>query len=307
MHITGGYAFRNAIGMIKNETYYATMLLTPKSIIISFINNNRCASHKLLLHTSELTGYHYNFRDTLGNLLPEYPITFETNELFNTTKAIGRRDAIRLYLVMGEDRFSVQPIKGTTKEPGKASALFVKIINKEYVKLDNIGGYTPEPNVRVPAKDFADLCSQANTLKCNSVEIIGQSNAVTFKGILANNSLACINRFSSAMSYYNNTPTNTANIDNVVNNFNVDINNAGPPGKSLSLNILKSEDLMTVKIPISTVKALGKIHNISPPGTLLKFYFKENKPTKVESPIDTYGVYTICLRTPRMTTNQQPL
>ena len=62
---------------------------------------------------------------------------------------------------------------------------------------------------------------------------------------------------------------------------------------------MKTEDLMTVKVPIGTVKALSKIHNISPPGTQLRFYFSEGKPTKLESPIGTYGTYTICLRNAR--------
>jgi len=299
MHITGGYAFRNAIGMIKNETYYATMVLSPRSIEISFINNTKCASHKLVINTSELTMYWYNFRDAEGNLLPEYPIAFETNELFNTTKAIGRRDAIRLYWVIGENRFSVQPIKNTTKDPGKASASFVNILNKEFIKLDNIGGYSSEPNVRVPAKDFAELCSQANTLKCSNLEIVGHSNSVTFKGILANNAVASVSRFTSQTQPTMSTGNNLHEIDTMLSNLHAEANSTMYTSKGLSLNILKSEDLMTVKVPISTVKALSKIHNISPPGTLLRFYFKENRPTMVESPIDTYGSYIICLRNAR--------
>jgi hypothetical protein len=300
MHITGGYAFRNAIGMIKNETFFATMILSPKTIEISFVNTSKRASHKIMINTSELTLYSYNFKDSEGNLLPEYPIAFETNELFNTTKTIGRRDAIRLYWVIGENRFSVQPIKNSTKDPGKASALFVNILNKEYVKFDNAGGYNAEPNVRVPAKDFAELCSQSNTLKCSGLEIVGDKNCVTFKGIQANNVVASINKFTS-QNTVNSNPTHGSNLDEIdmrLSNLHKEAHTTTGQ-KSLSLNIVSNEALMTVNVPISTVKALSKIHNISPPGTLLKFYFKENRPTKLESPIDTYGTYVICLRNPR--------
>lgn len=299
MHITGGYAFRNILGIIKTETYNATMILSPKAIEISFINNTKCASHKIILNTSEFTMYRYNFRDSEGNLLPEYPISFETNELFNTTKAIGRRDAIRLYWVAGESRLSVQPIKNTTKDPGKASALFVNIRNNECVKITNAGDYNSEPNVRVPAKDFADVCAQANTSKCSGLEIVGSPNSVTFNGILSNNNVALASRFSSQNDVCQTVGSNLNDIDMMINNLHADELSASAHPNGLTLNVVKKEDLMTVRVPISTIKSLSKIHNISPPGTMLKFYFKENKPTKIESPIDAYGLYTICLRNSR--------
>lgn len=301
IHIMDGYSFRNTIGIIKSETEYATAVLSEKEIEISFMNSSKCAVHKISLNTQEFTMYRYNVRDQAGNLLPEYPIAFETNEMFNTTKSIGRRDGIRLYWLQGDNRINVQPIKTTTKDPGRAGALFVKILTMEHVRYDT-GTYSPEPNVRVQSKDFADLCSQANTLKCTSLDIVGHSNAVTFRGILANQTVASVSRFVSQTE----TPkaprsaTNIDEIDNLIGQLRFgDAPQANSVTSGLSLNIVKSEDLMTVKVPISTVKALSKIHNISPSGTLLRFYFAESKPTKLESPIGTYGSYTIYLRNPR--------
>lgn len=329
VHIMDGYSFRNTIGIIKSETDYATMVLSPKSIEISFINTSKCAIHKIILNTPELTMYRYNIRDTEGTILPEYPIAFETNEMFNTTKGIGRRDGIRLYWLAGDNKINVQPIKTSTKDPGRAGALFVNILNMEYTRYDVSGSYGNEPNVRVQAKDFADLCSQANTLKCSTLEIVGHNSAVTFKGILPNNTMASINRFVSQTEVPKTiaTPSNMDEIDNIIDHLHITdtpVSNNSEGGTAfgkrgiasstgddpvifgrfntssgLSLNVMKSEDLMTVRVPIATVKALSKIHNISPAGTLLRFYFAEGKPTKVESPIGTYGAYTICLRNGR--------
>jgi hypothetical protein len=303
IHIMDGYSFRNTIGIIKSETDYATMVLSPRSIDISFINSSKCAVHKININTQELTMYRYNIRDVDGNLLPEYPIAFDTNEMFNTTKGIGRRDGIRLYWLAGDTKINVQPMKSNTKDPGRASALFVNILNMEYTRYDISGGHSVEPNVRVQAKDFADLCSQANTLKCSVLEIIGCSNGVTFKGIMPNQTMASINRFQSQTDVPKTlaVATNMDEIDNIIGSLRVG-DGPGPVAASssgLSLNVMKSEDFMTVRVPISTVKALSKIHNISPAGTLLRFYFAEGKPTKLESPIGTYGVYTICLRNGR--------
>jgi hypothetical protein len=302
MHIMDGYSFRNAIGIVKSETDYATMVLSPKSIEISFINASKCAIHKVVLNTQEFTMYRYNIRDADGELCPEFPIAFETNEMFNTTKSIGRRDGVRLYWLPGDNRLSVQPMKMSTKDPGRAGALYVKILTMEHIRYDVSGSYSTDPNIRVQAKEFADICSQANTLKCTNLEIMGHSSGVSFKGILPNQTIACINRFTSQTEVpklpTKGGPDNIDEIDNLIGNLRISEMPAMVPS-GLSLNVVKSEDMMTVKVPIATVKALSKIHNISPAGTLLRFYFAEGKPTKVESPIGTYGVYTICLRNGR--------
>ena len=67
VHIMDGYSFRNTIGIIKNETDYATMVLSPNGIEISFINTSKCAIHKIVLDTRELTMYRYNFVDEKGH------------------------------------------------------------------------------------------------------------------------------------------------------------------------------------------------------------------------------------------------
>ena len=301
MHIMDGYSFRNTIAIIKSETDYATMVVSEKLIEISFMNASKGAVHKIVLYPQEFTMYRYNMRDQDGKLMSEYPIGFETNEMFNTTKGIGRRDGIRLYWLAGDNKINVQPIKMSTKDPGRAGALFVKILTMEHTRYDT-GSYNHEPNVRVQAKDFADLCSQAGLLKCTNVEIVGHPTGVTFKGMLPNQTMASINRFSSQIETPK-TPTSASNIDEIddlIDNLRVsDTHVASPNTNCLSLNIIKSEDLMTVKVPIATVKALSKIHSISPPGTLLRFFFAEGKPTKIESPIGTYGLYTFCLRNVR--------
>jgi hypothetical protein len=296
MHIMDGYSFRHTIGIIKSETDYATMVVAEKSIEISFVNTSKCAIHKILLKPQEFTMYRYNIRDKDGELVKEYPIAFDTSEMFNTTKGIGRRDGIRLYWLAGDNRINVQPIKMSTKDPGRAGALFVKILTMEYIRYD-VNAYNEEPNVRVQAKDFADLCSQANTLKCATLEIAGQETGVTFKGMRANQTMASINRFVSQTDVPKTAmaASNLDEIDNLLDNLRIsDV--VTPSQGGLSLNIVKRDDLMTVRVPISTVKALSKIHNISPSGTLLRFYFAMGRPTKLESPIGTYGTYIICLR-----------
>jgi hypothetical protein len=258
IHIMDGYSFRNMIGIIKSEVENITMILSQKEILISFVNITGCAIHKIVLNVQEFSIYRYNYKE------PQYQISLSPHELFNTTKTIGKKDGIIISLVSGDNKLNIQPIKISTKDPGRSSSSFVNILNKEYKRYE-IPEYNIEPNIRVQAKDFADLCSQANTLKCNIIEIIGYNDKIKFKSILSNNTVSAINTFTS--NYIVEKIENKTEIEEV-----------------------------NIKVPISTIKALSKIHNISPSGTLLKFYFLNNKPIKIESPIGIYGTYTICIK-----------
>lgn len=304
LHIADGYSFRNTLGTIKSETDSATMVLSPKSVEISFMNTSKCAVHRITICTSEVATYEYNVRDTEGNLVENYPIAFETSELANTTKSIGKRDGIRIFLHSGEDHISVQPVKANAKDPSRVGALFVKILNREHSRFQPPSSYASEPNVMVLAKDFSDICTQANTVKCSYLGILGQTTGVIFQGILPNNGLAFYTRFSSQTSLpmipQTSPPINMEEIDDLISCLRHDSPQQtranGEASSSVTLNVIKSDEFTTIRIPIITAKALSKFHNISPPGTLLSFYFAEGMPAKIESPIGTYGIYTLCIR-----------
>lgn len=305
IYITDGYSFRNTIGIVKSETDYATMILSPDTIEISFANGSKSVSHMIELNTRLLNIYRYKILDSDGNLAKEFPIVFETNQMFNTTKGIGRRDSIVIFWVVGDNKLNVKPMKANTKDPGRVSSLFVDIVNMEASKCPITNFYKNEPNVRVQAKDFADICSQANTLKCSTLEIVGENNSVTFRSMMPNNAMASFNRFVSQNEITNESDANSGTlanmeeIDNIIENLRT-TDGSFQSSSGLSLNIIKNEDLLTVKVPITTVKALSKIHNISPNGSFISFFFAEGKPTKIESPIGTYGTYSICLRNNRV-------
>lgn len=301
LQIADGYAFRNTMSIIKSETDYATMILSPNQIEISFSNTGKYAIHKIVIKTAELTAYNYNIRDEEGNLMTEYPIAFETDEMLNTTKPIGRKDGLLMYWLPGTNRISVQVNK--SKDAGRAGAAFVTILNNEHTRHQTPDVYQEDPNVRVDAKAFGDLCAGAGSLKCSHVDIVGYPTSVTFKSLMSSGILAAIHNFKRASDNPAPAPTLATNIGEITDKIDslrvTDVKKNQTQGPRLSLNVIKREDLTTVRVPISTVKALSKIQNISPQGTLLRFYFAENHPTKIESAIGTFGLYTICLRNPR--------
>jgi hypothetical protein len=115
-------------------------------------------------------------------------------------------------------------------------------------------------------------------------------------GMSANNSIASINRFSSQSQIKEdelNKNQNLDEIDDILNEIRKSHQNNKSSGITLNIiDYLKIE----VKVPISTVKSLSKIHNISANGSLIKFYFETGKPIKLECPIGIYGVYNIFIK-----------
>ncbi len=273
--ITDGFSLKNMIGMLKNETEEITFVVSKTHINITFLNKGQYAIHDLSITTEELSEYSY---DILGH--DEYPITVNTNELCNTTKAIGRKDSIKIYWLENFEKLCIQPIK-SSKEPGRSSASFINIINKTHTPIMLNNEYSMnEPSIKIQNRDFTDICQQANVLKCNFLEIAGNSSHVIFKGILPDETYGMMSRHTSQ----NNKKSTNIDEHKIANG-------------QLELNIVnKSEDVMKVKVPIMTVKTLAKLHTISPSGTLLKFSFANDKPVKIESKIGSYGIYKIYLR-----------
>ena len=274
-NITDGYSLKNTIGMLKNEIDEITLIVSKTKMTITFVNRGQYAIHDLVINAEELSDYSY---DILNH--EEYPITVNTTELFNTTKAIGRKDSLKIYWLEGYEKLSIQPIK-SSKETGRSSASFINIINKKHNKIEMSNEYaTTEPSIKIQNRDFTDICQQASVLKCNFLEISGCSSYVLFKGILPDETYGMMSRHTSQ------------------NNKGKSVNNEEREKSTgqLELNVVKTEDVMKVKIPISTIKTLSKLHTISPSGTLLKFSFANDKPVKIESKIGSYGIYKIYLR-----------
>lgn len=276
--ISDGYSFRNTIGMFKNETDEITFLISAKKMCICFVNKGGYCVHDISIDTNDLLYYDYNIVD-----YEEYPVTVNTNEILNTTKSVGRKDAIKIKWMEKSDKLIIQPEK-SGKDNNRASESFVNIINKTYNKLELINDFVEDENViKILSKDFSDICSHVSSLKCSYLEITGGANKMTFKGFLPDGTVAMINEH---IPYINSTYKNKEIVETICND-------------GCQLNVIKHDDTVKRIIPLNTVKTLSKFQNISPSGTLLKFYFLQGKPVKIESKIGTYGVYNMYLRDPK--------
>jgi hypothetical protein len=282
--ISDGYSFRNLMCIIKNEVDVTHLVATPKGLEISFVNTARCNCHQVYIDGSELSSYIYNFTDNNGKLQDFAPMAFETSRMMINTRGIGRKDIIIMYKKKNEDKICINPIKTDSKSSTQSCALFIDILNVEFSPIKVAGEYSSE-NVKVPAKDFSTICSQVNTSKCSLLKISGCSKYVIFEGILPNNTVALTNKFftKNNISGQSNSSGGINDISAILSKLNTDSNLDMPEIKSINLDI-------------SSVKALSKIHNVSPQHTQLKFYFSENTAIRMESPIGMYGRYYVFMR-----------
>lgn len=294
--ISDGHSFRNMLGIVKSEIDQATMIFSPTMIEISFQNRSKRAIHQIKIDVKELTRYEYNICDENGNLIDEFPVTFNTAQMFNCIK-VGRKDGIRMYMLPDDTKINVQPILANNKDLNSMGASFVNVINTEPVKFDLSSNlFDSEPNIRVPAKVFSQHCSSATSLKCSSLCIIGEKDGITFKGMTPNNSEAfvqkCVNTKSTPIQNDFSKPGNIDEIDKLLGNLKL----SKPAGTipNLTLNIVDNGELARVNIPITSVKAYSKLNNNSPNGTLLKFWYGGGgKIIKISSQLGTYGVHDI--------------
>jgi len=271
--ITDGYSLRNTICMIKNEQDEITFITSKDKITITFFNKGQNSLHDIYFNPLDFHDYIYNYTNS-----DEYTITVNTTDLFNATKSVGRKDSLKILFKEGSDKLSIQPIK-SSKDNGRSSVSFINIIQKEPIKYDLFNHYPPtHPCIKMPNREFSDICTQASTQKCNYLEITTINKTIKFKGILPDGSFGMASQFVSNNRYD----------DDKITKVNT--------GKGqLELNIIDSEEL-SIKIPQNSIKTLSKLHNIAPVGAELKIMSDVGKPLKIESKIGSYGIYNIYMR-----------
>lgn len=254
-HVTEGYSLRNTICMLKNESDEITMVLDRDTITIKFQNKGQYAIHEVTIHGKKLENFKYNIESA------SYPITVNTTELVNATKSVGRKDGLKIYWLEGQSKIIIEPIK-SSKDAGSTAMTFVNIINKEYNGSDFFNNQSADLNIKIQARVFSELCSQANTSKCNYLEIGTTQKEVHFVGIMPDGTTG----LESNHPYPNSAPD--ASTDTVIK----------------------------IRVPMATIKTLSKLYNISPSGALLKLSFAANNPIRIKSKIGYYGTYKIYLR-----------
>jgi hypothetical protein len=173
----------------------------------------------------------------------------------------------------------------------------------EFFKF-TFGNYPSEPNVKMAAREFVEICSLVSSSKSVSLCITGHTWGITFKGIRANKTLAFAMQFpdQNYVSPISQIATNIEDVDQIIDKLASAPKNTSTsisPSRPISTNLYIVDDdnvLITCNIPTSTVKALSKIHNVCPKEALIKFTYVPDEPIKMETTTGLYGDYCIYMK-----------
>lgn len=291
MLVPNGYSLRNTFSIIDTEAKGTTvgMKLSPEGIEICFVTESKCGIHKIVLRGEEMQ-YNYDIRDDQGRLLPEYIIGFDTKRMSSALNCINRKDAVQIYWLRGQNFISISPQKTGAKTG--SGALFVPIHVHEYHRIDFDKNFAGTPDFRVQSKEFAESCKQAR--ECSYMEFYERDNVIFVQGIMPDKTVFGLKKYPKSTQMVIQ-PQIDENVDLLLKDLRQKIKiDDGGEIKSLSLSIAPSQS--SIKIDQSVVKALAKIHNVSTPDTMLKFYFNSRGGLKLVSPIGNYGTYSIFLK-----------
>lgn len=296
MMVQNGYSLRNTFSIIDTEAAETVgMKLNPEGIEICFTNKMGCGLHKVQFRRDEID-YQYDIRSDDGTLLPEYVIGFDTKRMAQSLSSVNRKDAVQIYWMKGQQVISISPIKNGPKTPNSAGAMFVGIVPHEYEQRGNGAdkNFGSQPDFRIQSKEFADFCKQSR--ECKYMEFFESNGAINIQGVLPNMAVSGLKKYpkSSANILISQPAQIDESLDVLIRGLDDKLKIAENTGKLVSLSIAPT--MSSVKINNAIVKALAKIHNISTPDTMLKFYFSAGGSLKIASPISNYGTYCIYLK-----------
>lgn len=268
-----GYSFRNLIEYLKSTNTNGNFIFHKNGISYSQHNNSNSLLNFIELRACDLPIYIYHSTDE------NIKVGVNLSNLRSITKSVGKKDSIRLFMINESPLLHISISSPNTKELNRNN---ISVIRPQ--KLDNVQYELTEyerdegsPNCTTPAFDFNKMCSAMNALKCNHILVYGDENSIVFKGMFDGDLVGRTDTFGLAkkkdllFGHYSGMEADTHHLNQ------------------------KIEPSYSIKIDVSTIKALGKLNNLSPNGTI-KMYMEENLPFKMISNIGSYGKLLIYLR-----------
>lgn len=273
-----GYSFRNLIEYLKSTNTNGNFIFHKDGISYSQHNNSNSLLNFIELRGFDLPVYMYRSEDE------SVKVGINLSNLRSITKSVGKKDSIRIFMVYNNPLLHISISSPNTKELNRNNISVIRPQKLEDVQYE-MEEYTKDescPNCTTPAFDFNKMCSAMNALKCNHILVFGDDSSIVFKGMFDGELVGRTDTFGITKKR------------DVMNSF--ESRSWGSGGDDTPQIVQKPLPLQhSIKIDVSTIKALGKLNNLSPNGTI-KMYMEEGLPFKMISNIGSYGKLIIYLR-----------
>lgn len=283
--------------MIKSIVAVGNLTFSQKLIKFERSNITNDTLISMVINTQDLSNYQMNAFNDDETPIEEFEVGFKTVDIMKVTKLTVKKDSIYLYMVSGDTNIYVQVFGNISKSANQNPINVIPIIPVDYIKYDKILYKRDEtdPNIKIPAIDFAKACAAYCTLKCKYVIAIGYSKGILFKGILPCGNIGRVDPYGDCSNQINNV-TISDDILLMLNQLNIGTKTQTQDvDKKPKLIIKKMEDLCSIKINMLVIKAMSKINNLAT-NNIIKMYLEENKPLKIVSPLGCFGTFTFHIR-----------
>jgi hypothetical protein len=285
-----GYSFRNLIEYLKSTNTNGNFIFHKDGISYSQHNNSNSLLNFIELRGYDLPVYFYRSSDEFIR------VGINLSNLRSITKSVGKKDSIRIYMLCNNPLLHISISSPNTKELNRNNVSVIRPQKLEVIQYD-IDEYKRDessPNCTTPAFDFNKMCSAMNALKCSHIVVYGDESSIVFKGMFDGDLVGRTDTFGITKkkdeSHGLGFPSQIPEISEFGKVINPTYNEVDGPVINKQINYQHS-----IKIDVSTIKALGKLNNLSPNGTI-KMYMEEGLPFKMISNVGSYGKLTIFLR-----------
>jgi len=275
-----GYSVRNVLCFFRQTCTQANIIFEPERITIKEADTSRTILADCQINTLDLTEYQYNAFDEDGELIPAVFCGFNTLEMQKATRMVGKKDSIKLYTKREKNpKLYIQVIHSSSKSDNSLGLRIVDIIDVDMADYADIHYKRRLPNSRAASTDFAKICGDFSTLKCNYINVIVFDEGIMFQGI-EGGAVRSVETYGKIQ-------------DKSKIAFTATEYEPHPEGSQKPrLVVTQPGEICRIRISSKTIRAMTKFNNLSPTG-VIKFFMEKDMPLMILSPIGCYGKLTL--------------
>lgn len=268
------YHIRNLFEYLRVISIDANLIFSKNSIECSCANGIRTILNKFVIRTSDLP-YYFN------DVYKDVAVGVNLGSFARTTKNIGKKDAFKMFMIMGINKVFYEIIATTNSGmmTQSSGSIDVKVVDDMDVTFPT--EFDQQPVQSIPINTFCHNCSVLANLRCTRVVITGYEHALKLEGIDNYDQIQNVQRF-----YPSKMHLIRSNVDDSVS---VLINK-----NAVDADI--GEQQQKVKVPMLTIKWISKLSNISPHGDRILIHAEPTKPIRLSGNIGYYGRFEIYLK-----------
>ena len=281
-----GYVFRMLIEYLRDTNTSGNFIITEEGISYTQCDGEERLLNDIFIYGHELTKF--RFHSKTGKII----IGADIDDLRQKAKSIRKKFGVTLYKEPGQDFLCMQ-IHGQTSTGSSGNIIMIKPEHVSLTKADLPIYKNPEtkPNCIIAIETFFEHCSLLKDASAGKVTVSGYPEGMVMIGRTEDGSIGKISDFGDLPEKREDSK--------IVSN--IDISGLTITEADVTPTFIVQEDIPiapdaihSITIDVATVKALSKLNNITPRGTV-KVYFERKKPIKFICHIGTFGKLTIIL------------